>query len=231
MIKLNMVWGVQILAFLIVLIKCCYISIFSVWMQSKRSQLTIPVVFSLGFFMMMATCSLTSRINWSATPFCVCRTVQQMWMLWKRRIIQMLHTSDYSSTYYILFLKYVPGWVLQCVQIPALWRQRIRQAENIKNIGAYRHHGHLRVPKHKHTIYLRDSANKKNNKIISMFGVINEIMYEINVFITSSGYLTLFWFCVLCWWSSWWRLCIRSLPCASWSPSRRRWFPRAWSLL
>lgn len=48
----------------------------------------------------------------------------------------------------------------------------------------------------------------------------------------SSGLLrlTLLWSCVPCWWSSRWHQCIRSLPCASWLPNRRRWSLRAWSL-
>lgn len=33
----------------------------------------------------------------------------------------------------IIFI-HVPGWVLQCVQIPALGGEGIRQTENIKNI-------------------------------------------------------------------------------------------------
>lgn len=51
-------------------------------------------------------------------------------------------------------------------------------------------------------------------------------------FITTAVFerLTLFWFCELCWWSSWWRRHSRSRPCSSWLPSRQRWFLRAWSL-
>ena len=65
-----------------------------------QSQLTFPVVFSLGFFMMMATCSLMSRMKLSATPACVCRTVQQMWMLGKET-----SNSSYTPKYLIVLLK------------------------------------------------------------------------------------------------------------------------------
>lgn len=130
----------------------------------KQSELTIPVVFSLGFFMMMATCSLTALINWSATPGCVCRTVQQMWMLGKRRSHTCILLTIYHNNFNYYFSICIPGWVLQCVQIPALWRQSIRQTENIKNIWAYCHHWHLWIPKHKHTFYLADSEITDKNK-------------------------------------------------------------------
>ncbi len=46
-----------------------------------KKTLTIPVVFSLGFFMIMATSLFTSPMNCSATPGCVCSIVTQIWML------------------------------------------------------------------------------------------------------------------------------------------------------
>ncbi len=46
-----------------------------------KKKLTIPVVFSLGFFMIMATSLFTSLTNCSATPDCVCSIVTQIWML------------------------------------------------------------------------------------------------------------------------------------------------------
>lgn len=112
--------------------------------------------------MMIATCSLTSRTKWSATPDCVCRTVQQRWMLWKN-IIQLLYSWLVMTILFFIIIMFlcVPWWVLQCVQIPALWSQRIRQTENIENVWAYCHHWHLWVPKHKHTFNLTDSVNKK----------------------------------------------------------------------
>ena len=62
-------------------------------------RLTIPVVRSLGFFMMMATCSFTSLTKRSTTPGCVCRTVQQMWMLKKSSLYTYsgLRPSSYSN--------------------------------------------------------------------------------------------------------------------------------------
>lgn len=142
----------------------------------KQNWLTIPVVFSLGFFMMMATCSWTSRMNRSATPGCVCRTVQQMWMLGARRgVVKIMHLLHYWLIIYstilfgwkwmLQFFLTIPGWVLQCVQIPALCRQCVRQTENIKNIWAYCHHRHLWISKHSHAFYLTQSVDNKQEMI------------------------------------------------------------------
>lgn len=144
--------------------RCCC----RVWV-CKKSWLTIPVVFSLGFFMMMPTCSLTSRINRSATPGWVCSTVQQMWMLWKRRLRVCFFKSFIKATnlpHSPFLVQCVPGRILQRVQIPALWRQCIRQTENIKNIWAYCHHGHQRISKHKYSLYLADSVSRKKEECV-----------------------------------------------------------------
>lgn len=76
-------------------------------------------------------------------------------------LVTLLLTSCQKTTFVENSL---PGWELQCVQIPALWRQRIRQTENIKLIGAYSHHGHLWIPEHKHAVYLVDSVNTRKQQ-------------------------------------------------------------------
>jgi len=58
----------------------------------------------------------------------------------------------------------LPGRVLQCVQVPALGRQPVGEAENVEVIGAHGHHGHLGVAEHKHSLYLADSGGPRRRK-------------------------------------------------------------------
>lgn len=140
--------------------------------------------------MMMATCSLTSPINRSATPGWVCRTVQQMWMLWRDNIdVKLVNVCrTIKSVKMLLFVLYLPGWVLQCVQIPALWCECVRQTENVKNIRAYSHHWHLWIPKHKHTFYLANSVEKNKKDNFEVLGVIRRMLLEVQGLWLNSKY-------------------------------------------
>lgn len=70
--------------------------------------------------MMMATCSLMSRINLSATPGCVCRTVQQMWMLDKEENLHYLlhrllttchHITSYQISMFTDYFFHLRTWM------------------------------------------------------------------------------------------------------------------------
>lgn len=109
-------------------------------------SLTIPVVFSFGFFMIIATSSLTSLINFSATPGCVCSIVTQMWMLWTDKQLRYAPKKWINQVCYLcLFVnKIIPEWVTWMGtgeywdSSPLMWVHWIN--------GRYRIHWSLRPP-------------------------------------------------------------------------------------
>lgn len=193
---------------------------------------------------MMATCSLTSRIKWSATPGCVCRTVQQMWML-EKTLISLPYSHNNVPNIQTSHDAYLAGNCsvlrFQPFDVSALDRRKISKSSEPKattetsgspstitplilrilpiNIQSSLSYKKIFFYKTDwcwsvwalFVVYMnKDMSLKRSLTLISIFNftfctIIKQIGVTLMHFssLHSSGLLrlTLFWSCVLCWWS------------------------------